>query len=56
MHLVQLLLPCGQKQRAYERVFRELTQRHGGMTAYSRAPAEGLWKKRRRATVRDEPL
>ena len=54
MHLVQLLLPLGQKHRAYERVFRELTERYGGMTAYSRAPAEGLWKKRRGSTVRDD--
>ena len=54
MHLVQLLLPLTRDRRAYQRVFRELTERFGGMTAYSRSPAEGLWKKRRGATVQDD--
>ena len=54
MHLVQLLLPLGQKRQAYDRVFDELTKRFGGMTAYTRAPAEGLWKKRRASTERDD--
>jgi hypothetical protein len=54
MHLVQLLLPIGRKRQAYRRVFEELTERFGGMTAYTRAPAEGLWKKRRTSTERDD--
>lgn len=54
MHLVQLLLPFGRRREMYERVFRELTDRFGGMTAYSRSPAEGLWKKRRDAAERDD--
>ena len=50
MHLVQLLLPLRDNQgRAfgadhYDAVRGELTRRFGGLTAYSRAPAEGLWE------------
>ncbi|BCJ90074.1 hypothetical protein IZ6_08090 [Terrihabitans soli] len=49
-HLVQLLLPTrdnegeGFPSEAFEQVSRELTERFGGVTAYSRAPAEGRWK------------
>lgn len=49
-HLVQLLLPLTDNdgrafpRSAYERVRYELTERYGGVTAYLRAPAEGLWK------------
>lgn len=49
MHLVQLLLPLRDNDgRAfgaehYEAVRGELTRRFGGLTAYSRAPAEGVW-------------
>ena len=48
-HLVQLLLPvydnAGKRFPAehYAAVRRELTDRFGGMTAYTRAPAEGVW-------------
>ena len=50
MHLVQILLPLydpqGERfpQAAYGRVKDELTERFGGLTAYARAPAEGLWE------------
>jgi len=50
MHLVQILLPLRGPQgnafahAAFTRVARELTERFGGMTAYSRAPASGLWQ------------
>jgi hypothetical protein len=50
MHLVQILLPLqGPGGRAfprehYSRVATELTDRFGGMTAYARAPAAGLWQ------------
>jgi hypothetical protein len=50
MHLVQMLLPlydnAGQPFAAalYHAVRTELTERFGGVTVYSRAPAEGLWK------------
>jgi hypothetical protein len=49
MHLVQLLLPvydnAGKAFPAsrYARVRDELAERFGGLTAYTRAPAEGLW-------------
>ena len=50
MHLVQILLPLydpdGERfpRDAYDDVARELTERFGGLTAYTRAPAAGLWK------------
>lgn len=49
MYLVQLLLPLKNHdgkpfpRSTYRRVREELTDRFGGLTAYSRAPAEGLW-------------
>ena len=39
MHLVTLLLPIYDEEVAHE-----LTERFGGVTAYARAPAKGLWK------------
>ena len=53
MHLVQLLLPLRTPHgnafpgAEFERVAAELTDRFGGMTAYSRAPASGLWQEGR---------
>lgn len=50
MHLVQLLLPlfdsAGRAFPAqhYVRVSADLTERFGGLTAYTRAPAAGFWK------------
>jgi hypothetical protein len=50
MHLVQVLLPLfdneGRPQNVehHDRVRQELTERYGGLTAYTRAPAEGFWK------------
>jgi hypothetical protein len=49
-HLVQILLPTRDNDGEtfptadFENVARELTDRFGGMTAYTRAPAEGRWK------------
>jgi hypothetical protein len=49
MYLVQLLLPLRDEDgkpfpRAHYRQIRTLlTERFGGLTAYTRAPAEGLW-------------
>ena len=49
MHLVQLLLPLYDNAGGsfpashYAFVRDELTARFGGLTAYTRAPAEGLW-------------
>lgn len=53
MYLVQILLPvCDNKAKPfplhyYQEVKAELAARFKGLTAYSRAPAEGLWKKGR---------
>lgn len=50
MFLVQILLPLYDNDgRAlardrYDTVFRTLTERFGGVTAFTRAPAEGAWK------------
>lgn len=38
----------------YRAVRHELTERFGGLTAYTRAPAEGLWKEEGDAVTRDE--
>jgi hypothetical protein len=49
MHLVQLLLPLRDNDDRpfpashFAGVRAALTERFGGLTAYSRAPAEGLW-------------
>ena len=59
-HLVQLLLPlydnAGQPLDAalFQRVRDELTERFGGLTAFTRAPAEGLWKEDDQKTQRDD--
>jgi hypothetical protein len=50
-HLVQILLPTQMRDRTpvapeqFARVRVELTERFGGVTAYSRSPATGLWKR-----------
>lgn len=60
MHLVQVLLPLLDNSRdpiaeaEFARVRDELTTRFGGLTAYTRAPAEGLWKQAPDSTARDE--
>ena len=49
MHLVQLLLPLKDPdgkpfpRSQYRKIREVLTERFGGLTAYTRAPAEGLW-------------
>jgi hypothetical protein len=59
MYLVQILLPLADNQgkrlppRLFGRIQKELTERFKGLTAYSRAPAEGLWKPSK-GTKRDE--
>ena len=59
MHLVQILLPLSDNEgnrfprEAYGRVRAELVERFGGLTAFTRAPAEGLWAEGG-ATSRDE--
>ena len=59
MHLVQILLPLADNQgrplprKQFAAIQRELTKRFSGLTAYSRAPAEGHWRPRKE-TKREE--
>ncbi len=60
MHLVQVLLPlydnAGQQLPGslHQAVRDELAERFGGLTAYSRAPAVGLWRSSQTQTHRDD--
>jgi hypothetical protein len=60
MHLVQLLLPLYDNEgtkidhHAFAAVRDTLAHRFGGVTAYTRSPAIGLWKKDDGAVDRDE--
>ena len=60
MHLVQLLLPLydndGQAidHEHFRQVREELTDRFGGLTAFTRAPAEGLWQPGGESVQRDD--
>lgn len=60
MHLVQLLLPLYDNDgvaipgAVFREVREELTTRFGGLTAYTRAPAEGLWKDETAQTTQDQ--
>ncbi len=60
MHLVQILLPVYDNDgrafpsHLFEHVQTVLTAAFGGVTAYSRAPAEGLWKASHDSTTRDD--
>ena len=60
MFLVQLLLPVRDEAgaafpRAYfDTLAKELTDRFGGVTAHTRAPASGLWEEPSGEKVRDE--
>ena len=60
MHLVQILLPLHDNaqesfpREEYSRVRKELTERFGGLTVYTRAPAEGMWKLNENQTSRDD--
>lgn len=50
IYLIQILLPLYDNagapllRKLYARVREELTGKYGGLTAFSRAPAEGLWQ------------
>jgi hypothetical protein len=50
MHLVQILLPLADNAGRrfggsdYGQVRAELTERFGGITSFTRAPASGMWK------------
>jgi len=62
MHLVQLLLPLRDNDGvpfprvAFEQVRAELTERYGGVTAYLRSPASGVWKDEGGEVARDEVI
>jgi hypothetical protein len=59
-HLVDILLPLydndGQPlaRDLLRQVAAELTDRFGGVTAHTRAPAEGLWRDEADRTTRDD--
>ena len=59
-YLVQLLLPVRDnrgrpfKDDAHGTTRRELLERFGGVTAYQRAPAHGLWESPAGEVARDE--
>src|SRR5215216_2379132 len=56
MHLIQILLPlydnAGEPfgEQLYTGVRGEITEHFGGLTAYTRAPAHGLWKSEGKTT------
>ncbi len=60
MYLIQLFLPMysntGEKfsASAYREVRDELVDRFGGMTAYMRSPAHGLWQPEEGKIVQDD--
>ncbi|HJS06375.1 MAG TPA: hypothetical protein VJ809_01910 [Pirellulales bacterium] len=60
MHLVQILLPLFDNEgnrfdgEFFRAVRDELAAEFGGVTVYSRAPAEGLWKGEAAALQHDE--
>lgn len=60
MHLVQIFLPLTDNEgnsfprEIFAQVREELVERFGGLTAYSRAPADGVWKADDERTSRDK--
>lgn len=60
MHLVQLLLPLNDNEGRpfptdyFNQIRAELTECFGGVTAFVRSPAVGLWKESATDTSRDE--
>lgn len=60
MYLVQILLPLYDNEghefdaAEYVRLRAELADRFGGVTAYTRAPARGVWKDETGGTTRDD--
>ena len=61
-HLVQVLLPLHRQDGSdvpaeqFARVRTELTERFGGVTAYTRSPATGLWKNTEDDIERDQVI
>ncbi len=60
MHLIQLLLPLHDNDKRlfsreeFDRVSDELAKRFGGITAFRRSPAEGVWREGQEDVSRDE--
>ena len=60
MHLVQILLPVADNEGKsfppdlFATVRETLTERFGGLTAFTRAPAEGFWRCHPERTSRDD--
>jgi hypothetical protein len=60
MYLVQILLPLYDNKghafdpAEYVRLRAELADRFGGVTAYTRAPARGVWRDEAGGTTRDD--
>ena len=60
MYLIQLFLPLydndgvAMPHELFGQVRSEMVDRFGGLTAYSRAPANGLWQEKGGDTVRDD--
>jgi hypothetical protein len=61
-HLIQILLPLRMRdgtdvpESTFAAVRVELTERFGGITAYSRSPATGLWKRTEADVERDQVI
>jgi hypothetical protein len=59
MHVVELFLPLARKDGSsqpdglFGEVRAELVERFGGLTAFTRAPAEGLWENEAGAVDKD---
>ncbi|HEV2764291.1 MAG TPA: hypothetical protein VGV38_15030 [Pyrinomonadaceae bacterium] len=60
MYLIEILLPVYDNEGrpfgadAFDRVRNELANRFGGVTAFQRAPAEGVWKETGGGVSRDQ--
>ena len=60
MHIVEILLPLADNEGqpfppdAWKAVREELVERFGGITAFTRSPAEGLWEGEEGERSRDE--
>jgi hypothetical protein len=60
MHLIQIFLPVTDNEgtalpkQLFSRVRDTLVERFGGLTAYARAPASGMWAEGSQQTVADD--
>lgn len=60
MHLIQFLLPLYDNnkqpftQKDFDQVSDELVKRFGGVTAFRRSPAEGVWRENQGDVSHDE--